>query len=66
MRAHAASYALAYPASHVRIELGRPGPDAVTVGAAALPLAGFFERGGRPEEPVPAWRTTLRDRAAHG
>ncbi|MFK4070218.1 ROK family protein [Streptomyces sp. NPDC029674] len=65
--AHATSYALTYPAAHVRIGLGSLGPDAVTVGAAILPLADFFARGGRPEaaeprEPDPAWRTTLRER----
>ncbi|MGZ3119695.1 ROK family protein [Streptomyces sp. H62] len=66
--AHATSYALTYPAARVRIDLGTLGPDAVTVGAAILPLADFFTRGGRPEqaEPVeqdPAWRTALRERS---
>ncbi|MFE2049584.1 ROK family protein [Streptomyces sp. NPDC059459] len=66
--AHATSYALTYPAARVRIDLGTLGPDAVTVGAAILPLADFFARGGRPEqaEPVeqdPAWRTALRERS---
>ncbi|WP_250290162.1 ROK family protein [Streptomyces atroolivaceus] len=70
VRAHATSYALAYPAAHVQIGLGTLGPDAVTVGAAALPLADFFERGGRqeeagPQEQAPVWQTTLQDRAAH-
>ncbi|MET9438764.1 ROK family protein [Streptomyces sp. NPDC006551] len=69
VRAHATSYALSYPAAHVRIDLGTLGPDAVTVGAAILPLTDFFARGGRraesdPEEPTPAWRATLRERAA--
>ncbi|MFD7702383.1 hypothetical protein [Streptomyces caelestis] len=69
MTAHATSYALAHPAARVRIDLGTLGPDAVTVGAAILPLAGFFARGGRPEEagPVesdPAWRTAPRERSA--
>ncbi|MFG6301077.1 ROK family protein [Streptomyces rochei] len=67
--AHATSYALAYPAARVRIDLGTLGPDAVTVGAAILPLADFFARGGRPEEtepvePDPAWRAALRERSA--
>ncbi|MEU1014078.1 ROK family protein [Streptomyces sp. NPDC005898] len=66
--AYATSYALSYPAARVRIDLGTLGPDAVTVGAAILPLADFFERGGRPEaaepvEPDPAWRTALRERS---
>ncbi|WP_327372838.1 ROK family protein [Streptomyces sp. NBC_01216] len=70
VRAHATAYALAYPAARVRVALGTLGPDAVTVGAALLPLADFFARGGRgaeadPEEPVPAWRSTLRERAVH-
>ncbi|MET7478454.1 ROK family protein [Streptomyces sp. NPDC005648] len=68
VRRHAAAYALRYPARKVSIELGRLGPDAVTVGAAILPLADFFGRGGRrmetvPEGPVPAWRAVLEERA---
>jgi len=67
VRRHAASYALRHPAEKVTIELGRLGPDAVTVGAAILPLADFFARGGRrlepvPEGPVPAWQTALEER----
>ncbi|MEV6942583.1 ROK family protein [Streptomyces sp. NPDC051172] len=67
VRRHAASYALRHPAEKVSIELGRLGPDAVTVGAAILPLADFFARGGRrlepvPEGPVPAWQTALEER----
>ncbi|MEH0424063.1 ROK family transcriptional regulator [Streptomyces sp. B21-083] len=69
VRRHAASYALRYPAERVAIDLGRLGLDAVTVGAAILPLADFFARGGRRAEPVsegpsPAWRTVLDERAA--
>ncbi|MEE1752058.1 ROK family transcriptional regulator [Streptomyces sp. SP18CS02] len=67
VRTHATAYSLSYPAGRVVIDLGRLGPDAVTVGAATLPLAGFFARGGRSAEPVreseaPAWRTALRER----
>jgi predicted NBD/HSP70 family sugar kinase len=70
VRRYAASYALRYPAERVSIDLGRLGPDAVTVGAAILPLADFFARGGRRAEPVPqdrspAWRTALEERAPH-
>ncbi|MFE2515737.1 ROK family transcriptional regulator [Streptomyces mirabilis] len=70
VRRYAASYALRYPAERVSIDLGRLGPDAVTVGAAILPLADFFGRGGRRAEPVsegpsPAWRTALEERAPH-
>lgn len=68
VRRYAASYALRHPAEKVAIDLGRLGPDAVTVGAAILPLADFFSRGGRrlelvPEGPAPAWRTALEERA---
>ncbi|MET9549120.1 ROK family protein [Streptomyces sp. NPDC006627] len=69
VRTYATSYALSYPASHVRIDLGTLGPDAVTVGAAILPLADFFAQGGRQEpaeveQSAPAWKASLRERAA--
>lgn len=68
VRRHATAYALRHPAQKVTVELGRLGPDAVTVGAAILPLADFFARGGRrpeptPAGPAPAWRTVLEERA---
>ncbi|MCX5262831.1 ROK family transcriptional regulator [Streptomyces sp. NBC_00199] len=68
VRRHATAYALRHPAQKVSVELGRLGPDAVTVGAAILPLADFFARGGRrpdpvPTGPAPAWRTVLEERA---
>ncbi|MFJ8934563.1 ROK family protein [Streptomyces sp. NPDC102365] len=73
VRAHAVSYALRHPAERVTIELGALGPDAVTVGAAILPLADFFARGGRrpgagpgpgsADTPPPAWRAALEERA---
>jgi predicted NBD/HSP70 family sugar kinase len=67
VRRHATTYALRYPAQKVTIDLGRLGPDAVTVGAAILPLADFFGRGGHRHEPAPqdrhpAWRTALEER----
>ncbi|MDT0433723.1 MULTISPECIES: ROK family protein [Streptomyces] len=70
VRRYAMSYALRHPAEKVTVDLGRLGPDAVTVGAAILPLADFFARGGRraepaPEGPAPAWRTAIEDRAPH-
>ncbi|MGW3668453.1 ROK family transcriptional regulator [Streptomyces sp. NPDC005141] len=70
VRRYASSYALRYPAERVTVDLGRLGPDAVTVGAAILPLADFFTRGGRRAEPAPtgpspAWRTALQERAPH-
>ncbi|MFD3538688.1 ROK family protein [Streptomyces sp. NPDC058662] len=69
VRTHAAAYALTYPGSRVSIALGTLGPDAVTVGAAILPLADFFAHGGHrepaeTEEPAPAWASALRERAA--
>ncbi|MGX1135236.1 putative NBD/HSP70 family sugar kinase [Streptomyces glaucescens] len=68
VRAHAKAYALRHPAEQVTIDLGRLGPDAVTVGAAILPLADFFARGGRrpepaPQGPAPAWQAVLEERA---
>jgi predicted NBD/HSP70 family sugar kinase len=67
VRRHATAYALRHPADKVTIDLGRLGPDAVTVGAAILPLADFFASGGRRPEPatedrLPAWRAALRQR----
>ncbi|MFI7498390.1 ROK family protein [Streptomyces sp. NPDC049687] len=70
VRRHATAYALRHPARKATVELGRLGPDAVTVGAAILPLADFFARGGRRPEPLPSgprpvWRTTLEERPPH-
>ncbi len=81
VRAHAVSYALRHPAEKVTIELGALGPDAVTVGAAILPLADFFAHGGRRpgagtgtesgpgtgsgDAQRPAWRAALEERAPH-
>ncbi|MFG3346490.1 ROK family protein [Streptomyces sp. NPDC048018] len=72
VRRHAVDYALRHPAARVTIGLGTLGPEAVTIGAAILPLADFFARGGRRAEPgteqsqaqQPAWTTTVRDREA--
>ncbi|ONK10031.1 ROK family transcriptional regulator [Streptomyces sp. MP131-18] len=47
VREAAGAYALRHPAGRAVIDLGRLGPDAVTVGAATLPLADFLARGGR-------------------
>jgi predicted NBD/HSP70 family sugar kinase len=70
VRRHATAYALRHPARKVTVELGRLGPDAVTVGAAILPLADFFSRGGRrpgplPGGPAPARRTALEEGTPH-
>ncbi|MFJ7265267.1 ROK family protein [Streptomyces sp. NPDC099050] len=67
VREHATRYSLRHPAARVTIDMGSLGPDAVTVGAATLPLAAFFATGGRrtPPEPTteaPGWQTSLRTR----
>ncbi|MEV6950477.1 ROK family transcriptional regulator [Streptomyces sp. NPDC051183] len=68
VREHATRYALRHPAARVTIDMGSLGPDAVTVGAATLPLSAFFATGGRrrhsPEPPAeqPGWRTALNTR----
>lgn len=67
VREHATRYSLRHPAARVTIDMGSLGPDAVTVGAATLPLAAFFATGGRrtpPEPPTeaPGWQTALEVR----
>ena len=47
VRAATDAYALRYPAARTAVELCRLGPDAVTVGAATLPLRRFLDAGGR-------------------
>ncbi|MFI6007305.1 ROK family protein [Streptomyces sp. NPDC051243] len=69
VRRHAAAYSLRHPARKATVGLGGLGPDAVTVGAAILPLADFFARGGRraepaPEVPSPAWGSALTEPVA--
>ncbi|MGW7023483.1 ROK family transcriptional regulator [Streptomyces decoyicus] len=61
VRAYATAYSLAHPAGRVTIDLGSLGPDAVTVGAATLPLADFFANGGRRTAPArtPGERVTV-------
>ncbi|MFC9794038.1 ROK family protein [Streptomyces sp. NPDC127584] len=66
---YARAYALNYPASRTGIGLGTLGPEAVTVGAALLPLVDFFAQGGRrperePAVPAPAWQSALQDRVS--
>ncbi|WP_030761728.1 ROK family transcriptional regulator [Streptomyces sp. NRRL F-2664] len=68
LREHATRYSLRHPAGRVTVGLGSLGPDAVTVGAATLPLSAFFATGGRraaPEPPAepPAWHASLSARA---
>lgn len=73
IRRYANEYALRHAAARTTIEMGRLGPDAVTVGAATLPLADFLTRGGsrpapgvRPDAGGPPPRTateTVRNRS---
>ncbi|MFJ8823046.1 ROK family protein [Streptomyces sp. NPDC102467] len=52
VRRAAAAYALRHPFAQTTVELGRLGADAVTVGAATLPLARFLETGGAERERI--------------
>ncbi|APU43821.1 ROK family transcriptional regulator [Streptomyces sp. TN58] len=68
VREHTTRYSLSHPAGRVAVGLGSLGPDAVTVGAATLPLSAFFATGGRravprPAVEPPAWRLSLATRA---
>lgn len=68
VRDHAIRYSLRHPAGRVTVGLGSLGPDAVTVGAATLPLSAFFAAGGRRAAPEartepPGWHTALSTRA---
>jgi predicted NBD/HSP70 family sugar kinase len=54
VREVAAAYALRHPCAQTSIELGRLGADAVTVGAATLPLAHFLDTGGERIVRLPA------------
>ncbi|MEU6820759.1 ROK family protein [Streptomyces atriruber] len=72
VRQYTESYALRHPAARATVDLGQLGPDAVTVGAATLPLADFFARGGRRHTTpsrtesgtpgVPDWQVVLEGR----
>ncbi|WP_338701980.1 ROK family transcriptional regulator [Streptomyces sp. Q6] len=52
VRRAAAAYALRHPFAQTTVELGRLGTDAVTVGAATLPLERFLETGGARRERI--------------
>jgi predicted NBD/HSP70 family sugar kinase len=54
VREVAAAYSLHHPCAQTSIELGRLGADAVTVGAATLPLARFLDTGGERTVRIPA------------
>ncbi|MFJ9453762.1 ROK family protein [Kitasatospora sp. NPDC101447] len=47
IRAAATGYALRFPYEHALIVLGTLGPEAVTTGAATLPLSDFLDSGGQ-------------------
>ncbi|MEU8953630.1 ROK family protein [Streptomyces sp. NPDC048518] len=74
IRRYADAYSLRHPAARATVALGQLGPDAVTVGAATLPLADFFARGGRRRTVlartessvagVPDWQAVLEGRGA--
>ncbi|MEU0126300.1 ROK family transcriptional regulator [Streptomyces sp. NPDC006289] len=78
IRRYAREYALRHAVARTTIDLGHLGPDAVTVGAATLPLSDFLARGGtRParlrlpeaaeaSERTPASALRGRGRAAAG
>ncbi|MEU5370482.1 ROK family protein [Streptomyces sp. NPDC005951] len=63
IRRYANDYALSHAAARTTIEMGRLGPDAVTVGAATLPLADFLTRGG--SRPAPGGTGTPPRTAVH-
>lgn len=58
VRAATDTYALRHPAARTTLELGRLGADAVTVGAATLPLSRFLDAGGQVGPPGDAGRDT--------
>jgi predicted NBD/HSP70 family sugar kinase len=62
IRQAAAAHALRYPFSHVSIEIGRLGPDAVALGAATLVVEGFLASGGRPRAGAPGPRSAESSR----
>lgn len=65
IRRYAEEYALEHAVARTVIGLGHLGPDAVTVGAATLPLSDFLARGGtRPAPPVLPGAGAASDRAA--
>jgi predicted NBD/HSP70 family sugar kinase len=62
IRQAAATQALRYPFSHVAIELGRLGPDAVALGAATLVVEGFLASGGRSRAGMASQRSAASSR----
>jgi predicted NBD/HSP70 family sugar kinase len=62
IRKAAAAQALRYPFSHVAIEIGRLGPDAVAMGAATLVVERFLANGGRTRAGVASQRSAESSR----
>jgi len=62
IREAASAQALRYPFSHVSIEIGRLGPDAVAMGAATLVAEQFLANGGRPRTGTPNHRSSESNR----
>jgi predicted NBD/HSP70 family sugar kinase len=62
IRQAAAAQALRYPFSHVTIDVGRLGPDAVALGAATLVVERFLDSGGRPRVGVPSQKSAESSR----
>jgi predicted NBD/HSP70 family sugar kinase len=62
IREAAAAQALRYPFTHVVIDLGRLGPDAVALGAATLVVERFLASGGRPRAGASSQRSAESSR----
>ena len=62
IRRAAAAQALRFPFSHVAIELGRLGPDAVALGAATLVVERFLATGGRSRAQAPSEKSATSSR----
>ncbi len=66
IRETAAAQALRFPFSHVAIEVGRLGPDAVAMGAATLVVESFLANGGRGRAGQISRRDAVRQGGAMG
>jgi predicted NBD/HSP70 family sugar kinase len=66
IRETAAAQALRFPFSHVAIEVGRLGPDAVAMGAATLVVESFLANGGRARAGQISRRDAMRQGGAMG
>jgi predicted NBD/HSP70 family sugar kinase len=66
IRETAAAQALRFPFSHVAIEVGHLGPDAVAMGAATLVVESFLANGGRARAGQISRRAAVRQGGAMG